>query len=130
MNQLDFSTDTVFAQATTSPPQSKPFTAFYPNTVTEMLKTPVWDLLLKRAGPAIMLHLLLHCAVFAALPNSCYIQVCGRPINDVSLDLHSANVAIASPDKQINHLNSNEPYLLCLIRFPHHTPLLSRFAPL
>lgn len=57
--------------------------AFYPNSTTKSLKQPAWELLLKRVGEPLMTHLLVHCAIFVALPNKCHLQVCGRPINDV-----------------------------------------------
>ena len=59
----------------------------YPNTTTKTLKDPAWELLLKRIGQPMMLHLLLHCAIFVGLPNACYLQVCGRPVNDVRQSL-------------------------------------------
>lgn len=54
------------------------------NTTIKYLKEPVWDVLLSRIGKPLMSYLLQHCSVFIPLPNSCYLQVCGRPLNDVS----------------------------------------------
>ena len=58
--------------------------SFYKNTTTQILCGPLWEILLKRIGQPVMMHLLLHCAMFVPLPNNCYLQVCGRPIHDVS----------------------------------------------
>lgn len=60
-------------------------TSVGPNGTTASLKGPVWELLLRRIGTPLMTHLLLHCSIFTPLPNGCHLQVCGRPIGDVSI---------------------------------------------
>ena len=42
-----------------------------------------WGLLLAWIGDSLMLHLLVHASIFVQLPNGCYLQVTGQPINKV-----------------------------------------------
>lgn len=48
------------------------------------LKTSEWQLLLGRIGEPLMTYLLTTCSIFAPLANGCLLQLCGKPINDVS----------------------------------------------
>lgn len=49
----------------------------YPNTLVAVLKRPCWQALHKLMGDALMIHLLLHYAIFTKLrqPKGSYIQV-------------------------------------------------------
>ena len=48
-------------------------------SMLEELKSEPWQLLLSRIGDVLMLHLLMHAAIFKPLPNSCFLQLTGIP---------------------------------------------------
>ena len=51
----------------------------YGVSTLEELKSKPWQLLLSRIGDVLMLHLLMHAAIFKPLPNSCFLQLTGVP---------------------------------------------------
>ena len=48
-------------------------------SMLEELMSEPWQLLLSRIGDVLMLHLLMHAAIFKPLPNSCFLQLTGTP---------------------------------------------------
>ena len=54
-------------------------------SMLEELKSEPWQLLLSRIGDVLMLHLLMHAAIFKPLPNSCFLQLTGIPADQVSI---------------------------------------------
>lgn len=59
--------------------------ANHSNSSIEVLKSEPWQLLLSRIGDALMLHLLMHAAIFKPLPNGCFLQLTGAPADQVNL---------------------------------------------
>ena len=55
------------------------------NSSVEILKSEAWQLLLSRIGDAMMLHLLMHAAIFKPLPNGCFLQIAGTAVDQVLL---------------------------------------------
>lgn len=59
------------------------------NSSVEILRGEPWQLLLSRIGDALMLHLLMHAAIFQPLPNGCFLQLTGIAVDQVLiLPLH------------------------------------------
>ncbi|GLI71540.1 hypothetical protein VaNZ11_016772 [Volvox africanus] len=61
-----------------------------PNTSNVLLLGPSWRQLLARVGDEIMLNLLTNGAIFIGLGNGNYLQVSGRPINEVARERYLA----------------------------------------
>jgi hypothetical protein len=59
--------------------------AYHINSSIEVLKSEPWQLLLSRIGDTLMLHLLMHAAIFKPLPNGCFLQLTGIPADQVNL---------------------------------------------
>ena len=57
---------------------------FYPNTLVNVLQTPLWERVLTCIGDELMLHLLINCSIFIKLDNGCYMQVSGPPAPTVA----------------------------------------------
>jgi hypothetical protein len=55
---------------------------FFPNTIVNFVKRPMWETLLSRIGDTLMFYLLYHCFMFVQLPNNCYFQVSGILLSD------------------------------------------------
>jgi hypothetical protein len=72
------------AAALPSTATATPTTAAAATPTAEALRSSEWRQLHARVGDELMLHLLLHAAIFAPLPNGCYLQLAGRCINDVA----------------------------------------------
>ncbi|KAJ3398804.1 hypothetical protein HDV05_002300 [Chytridiales sp. JEL 0842] len=53
---------------------------FFPNTVVNHLKSPLWETLLSRIGDYLMTYLLTCTSLFVATRNNCCFQVSGIPI--------------------------------------------------
>ena len=53
------------------------------NSSVESLKSNPWQLLLSRIGDALMLHLLMHAAIFQPLQNGCFLQLTGVAVDQV-----------------------------------------------
>ena len=54
-------------------------------SMLEELKSEPWQLLLSRIGDVLMLHLLMHAAIFKPLPNSCFLQLTGVSADQASI---------------------------------------------
>ncbi|GIL68605.1 hypothetical protein Vafri_21857, partial [Volvox africanus] len=61
-----------------------------PNTSNVLLLGPSWRQLLARVGDEIMLNLLTNGAIFVGLGNGNYLQISGRPINEVARERYLA----------------------------------------
>jgi hypothetical protein len=56
---------------------------FFPNTILNHLKTREWEVLLSRVGDRFMCDLLLQYTLFVQLRNGCYMQLTGKPMNEL-----------------------------------------------
>ncbi|CAN2389591.1 telomerase RNA reverse transcriptase activity [Pristimantis euphronides] len=55
------------------------------NTTTMVISSSaLWETLLSRVGDDVMMHLLENCSLFLLVPPSCYYQLCGQPIYNVT----------------------------------------------
>ncbi|XP_066572083.1 telomerase reverse transcriptase isoform X2 [Amia ocellicauda] len=52
------------------------------HSTSAVSSSPLWNMLLRRLGTAVMKHLLECCALFTAVPPSCMFQVSGVPVYD------------------------------------------------
>ncbi|KAJ3554494.1 hypothetical protein NM688_g3081 [Phlebia brevispora] len=68
----------------------------YVNTVITAFETQAWATLYDRLGDDIVFHLLADTSIFTSLPNSCYCQITGPPIIDLT------------PPAALSHLRENE----------------------
>ncbi|XP_067282533.1 telomerase reverse transcriptase isoform X2 [Pseudorasbora parva] len=59
-------------------------------TAASISTSEVWKRINQRLGTEITRHLLTDCAVFATVPPSCLLQVCGRPLYDLLLPRSSS----------------------------------------
>ncbi|TPX70653.1 hypothetical protein SpCBS45565_g01623 [Spizellomyces sp. 'palustris'] len=65
---------------------------FFPNTIVNYVKAPVWEMLLGRIGVRAMTDLLLNTTMFMTLQDGCYVQISGVPVTDGPL-----SAALSSP---------------------------------
>ncbi len=55
------------------------------NSSVEILKGEPWQQMLSQIGDALMLHLLMHAAIFQPLPNGCFLQLTGTAVDQVTI---------------------------------------------
>ena len=63
----------------------------FPNTITNFLKSPPWEVLISRIGDDAMLHLLTRTMLLLQSKNGCYMQLSGPPL---SKEIHSNGRAL------------------------------------
>ncbi|GAB4814869.1 hypothetical protein N2152v2_001915 [Parachlorella kessleri] len=83
--------------------------AYHPNSLTAQLAGPSWQLLLSRIGDTLMLYLLIHTSIFARLPNSCCLQLCGPPLPQAVRQWRAAQGGGSSSNNTRDHAGRGLP---------------------